>query len=767
MQILIDTLSSLGVLDYSACVQYTKEAKISRRLNKPTSCKLSLFISDSSLPIPSVLASLRIISSSGLLVFTGYISEALEPRAIGQNNGQPLIALTLNAISDEILLDADQASTDMTLLGRSLQQTWEALTRFAATPLQVSVAEQVVASNRILVREGSRWSEAAETLAFQTGNSYRCIAGAVEASPVGQVVHAVAADDPGLSFKAVPISDTRWLARDVTICGREEPTAYATEIFVGDGSTSTFTLSQTPFAPARAQKTDLLDMFQGTSLNSKIWQVVDTSAHIALTGSGLTCNGGTGRDGEAIVSMWDQIELGGAITIEATGVTILPGSNGVMVGLYTGDVVLADCLAGYQVSSSAQSVILTAEIAGTSGGSAFILEPGHMYTLRLHVYSPEMERVRQSYVSTTSSGPITIGGELLSSAGQIVFEVQDTTNGVLGAVTVLFSGALTDLPPACVLGLINSGDLICSVRSVRCTQTGPLRVTVGSSISAQTPVSIATSAEGGACQVAMTGALKFYPATIPSVDELIVVSYRLKSVAVARQVLPSSQGEAILPSTLTWIGSVEEPIAWSSSDCDSVAAAMLGSVAAGLPVLAGSYSSLAGVDVWPGDILAIGPQADGSMLEAVVQTAAITLSPDVPEVYTSTSEFATPTVVGAGFKLSSAIPSGVLLPQGPTNIAGGLVSLSGMTVSGITGTSLTIVTGIMPPLNGGFEVRRRDLTFGPGIDSDLVLRTAATEVSIPRSSAVEQFYFRMYDGCQPANYSQFSAAVFLNVPLRS
>ena len=766
MQVLIDTFSDLGMADYTACVQYTKNAKIVRRLNKPTLCTLPLFLGCSNLPIPVVLASIQILTSTGVPIFTGYVSNTLEARAIGKSDAHCLATLTLSAMSDEILLDADAASSPVTLLGLPPQQAWDSVTRLSARPLRVTLADPLVASSRILIEAGSRWSHVAEMLASQTGSSYRCISGAVGAYPVGQIVHAIAADDPGLSLRSTPVSDIRWLAQDITICGREEPTAYVSEIFVGDGSTSSFALSQSPFSPASEQKISLLDLFQGTTLNSKVWQVIDPGAHVALAEAGLTCNGGTGRDGEAIIFAWNQIELGGSITIEATGVSILPGSKGSIVGIYTGTVPLADCLAGYKVSSLDQGVLLAAEIAGISVGSSFTLQSGHIYTLRLRIYSPEMERVRQSYFSSTDSGPVVVGGNAVGSEGQVVFEIQDTTNAVLGATKVLFSGTLIDLPLAGVLGLIDSGNLSCSIRSIRCSQSGPLKVTVGPSLSSQSPVSLAPSVDGGSCHVTAAGALKFYPATIPSMGELVIVNYRLKSIAVARRLLPSSPPRSMLPPTLSWIGSVAWPIAWSSNDCDNVATAMLGPIASGLPVLEGTYAcNLAGTDIWPGDLLAIGPQADESMLEVTVQASTILLSPEMPEVYACTIEFATPTIAGVGFKLSSAIPLDVLLPQGQTNVGEELVSLSAMTIKDITGTTITIVTGLAPPSDGGFEVRRRDATFGPGIDSDLVLRTSAMEVSIPRSNPVEQFYIRMYDACQPPNYSQFSAAVFLNASL--
>ena len=39
-------------------------------------------------------------------------------------------------------------------------------------------------------------------------------------------------------------------------------------------------------------------------------------------------------------------------------------------------------------------------------------------------------------------------------------------------------------------------------------------------------------------------------------------------------------------------------------------------------------------------------------------------------------------------------------------------------------------------------------------------------MTFARVSASDRFYIRMYDGSTPPNYSEFSAALFINLPLR-
>ena len=47
----------------------------------------------------------------------------------------------------------------------------------------------------------------------------------------------------------------------------------------------------------------------------------------------------------------------------------------------------------------------------------------------------------------------------------------------------------------------------------------------------------------------------------------------------------------------------------------------------------------------------------------------------------------------------------------------------------------------------------------------LVLRSPVPNFSIARQAVVEQYYIRMYDGATPPNYSRYSSAVFVNLPL--
>jgi hypothetical protein len=110
------------------------------------------------------------------------------------------------------------------------------------------------------------------------------------------------------------------------------------------------------------------------------------------------------------------------------------------------------------------------------------------------------------------------------------------------------------------------------------------------------------------------------------------------------------------------------------------------------------------------------------------------------------------------------VPADVWLPQQPETTPP-LANLSGLAVSAVTGSAIQVSANATPPTGGGFEVRRRDWAFGPNNDSDLVLRSPVANFGIPREAVIEQYYIRMYDASTPPNYSRFSSAAFVNVPL--
>jgi hypothetical protein len=169
-------------------------------------------------------------------------------------------------------------------------------------------------------------------------------------------------------------------------------------------------------------------------------------------------------------------------------------------------------------------------------------------------------------------------------------------------------------------------------------------------------------------------------------------------------------------------------------------------------------------DVWPGDALALSVASCNLNGQVVVRSVNMIYRASTPDVVEYAIAFANDWADDLAIHTSTAVPADAWLPAAVAPTV--LVNLNNLSVT-VSGSVVTICPGVSPPSGGGFEVRRRDYAFMPGEDSDLVLRGSQATLALPRLSANDRFYIRMYDGATPPNYSEFSAALFINLPLAS
>jgi hypothetical protein len=382
-----------------------------------------------------------------------------------------------------------------------------------------------------------------------------------------------------------------------------------------------------------------------------------------------------------------------------------------------------------------------------------------------------MQRVLESYNSVDDSGTHTYGGGFLDSAGSILLEVQDTTNGVAVAPVVLYSGSVNNLPGAMKLALINSANLQCSIASFEAIQQGPVWVVSTPPGGGPMVRRLGTTAQGADCKIERNGKLRFYATSVPQAGELVAISYRTSHRAVARladaQSIAQESVNGQLPGTAAWIGAVTSPSARSSADCENAASALLDLATRRAAAWKGRYAAWnleEHGDVWPGDLLAVSSVSTGLNVNLVVRRVEIELLCTRPGLARYVVEFANDWADALAIKTWNSVHGDVWLPQQPQTVPP-LANLAALAVTGVTGSAIEVSANAIPPADGGFEVRRRDWAFGPGSNSDLVLRSPVANFSIPREAATEQYYVRMYDGATPPNYSRFSSAIFINVAL--
>jgi hypothetical protein len=770
VKVTIDNLDGTGAVDYSAALCSDGTVKISRTLNAPSVCSGLLDVSDAAVGVPVRRGRVVVASANGTTLFTGYIATDPEAVYVGTGLKGPVYRYAFSAVSDEWLLDKQAVPLSGAGLAQSGGELLTTLTNRVDTGLFTTAGVMNGLSVGVFEpSQSARWSANAGGLASATYAAYRVLDGAVGLQPAGTVTHALSDGDGTLQVAALKTTAVKELANDVTISGEMEPTAYVTETFAGDGTTTVFQLSEDPFRPKKTANSAqfLTDSFNEAVLDTQIWQVNDAGAHLGLGAAGLTMTGGNGFDGQTTLTAIDQVEMCGSLVIEAGSLQLGGASDGVVCGLYSGATQSANCFAGYNVRQSGGATVVVPFVKGAEVGTVFTMLQGHTYTLRIRLHCVEMQRVLQSYYAMVDGVVKAFGGGQVMAPMSVVFELQDLGAASNTPATVLYDGSVVSSPATCSFVAVNSVQLFGSMGYCRVTQMGSAWVvsTLPSGVRITRLVGVA--GEGVDCTVSAAGKVTFFAGRIPIAGELVTVTYRAQQRAVARlEDAASVAAEAAggMPGTAQWLGKVLKPAARSSVDCESAALAVLSFSSSRAAAVAGTYDAVNPADVWPGDVLAV--TSAGQTMSVVVRSVEIVDGMGRPEMLTYRMAFANDWAEGLGMMLSEAIAADALLPETALQATGNVLANSQQfQVVSATGVALQVDSGTAPPAGGGFEVRRRDGDFGPGVDQDLVLRSPVRSFSIPREGQIEHYYVRMYDGSTPPLYSRFSSAVFTNLPV--
>ncbi len=484
-----------------------------------------------------------------------------------------------------------------------------------------------------------------------------------------------------------------------------EAGGYVTEIFSGDGTTTEFALASAPFRGRTVAREALVyDTFTTTTLNGLIWTVSDPGAHLSLGAAGLVMGGGDGLDGDTMLAAIGDVELAGCLVLEASNVVLNQGSDGVLLGLYSGPVSRTDCIAGFDVRQANGTTTVGPLLNGAKVGTLLTFATGHSYVLRIRVYCEQMQRLRQSYHVMVDGVVQTFGGGLVAAPISVVFEVRDMGASANTPVTVLYDGGAASSPASVGWVPVNSVQLEGSVGSLKMTATGSAWVRDTTSAGVTSTRLIGLAGEGVDGSLSTAGVLRFFTGRVPAAGDRLTVTYRTSQRAVARLTDAASitaEGQGGLPGTAAWKGSLLRPLARSTEDCASAAAAVLALGSSRTAAIEGSYAAMEMPDIWPGDALLL----SGSPSAAQVLARKVTLTDRGarPEVIESVVEFAndwaSPPSIQLSGTLAEDVPSGLaaLTGAGP-----GVAELSGLTVSSVTTTALQVDTGTAPPTGGGF-----------------------------------------------------------------
>jgi hypothetical protein len=763
--------------DYSAALDAAGPLTIERKLNEPSICQLWLSLpSNGSLATPTRSQYLAITGDDGTAYFTGYIAVSPLPEYAGLAMEGPRYRTAIQAVSDELLLDQVMMPPSRGATGETAGMLMSNLvTHSGSTALSTQglVLSAVISS--YVPEPGASWSKSAGQVASQARAAYRAVNGALAISSVPGTVHSLNETDGSLNLAMLGFTANlkRALANDVTVCGEREPVAYVTEYFLGDGVTTQFYLAADPFFPAASRSTIISELFNGSAINLQVWGNPGGDGYIKLGAGGLVMDGGNGFDGQAVLSWLDQVEMGGTLLLEAVGVSLSPGSTGILAGFFVGLNTQRDCIAGFQATAQegTGAVTLQPMIGGTPAGTSYAINPANQYTLRARVHCPENQRALAIYRSFGDSGAITHGGDMNLSPGQLQLEIQEFVNGVGGMPVTLYDGALASLPCACTVVAASSINLIGTMRAINLANLGSGWVVSTPPNGGPYSRRVGTTAEAAECHLERIGKVVFYTGSTPVAGEQIAVNYRTVGRAVGRAVNAASQQaltQAGSPALAAWIGSVTNPPPRSSADCVNAALAIEQAAAGESALWSGTYRGNRAsfvADVWPGDALLLNAPSTSLSAQVVVRTVRVSYRASYPDVVEYAIQFANDWADDLAIKTSMTVLADAWLPAAIAPSYPG--NLTDLTVTTLSGGTVGISAGVSPPTGGGFEIRRRDFAFMPGEDPGLVARATLPNMTFSRETANDRFYVRMYDGSTPPNYSEFSTALFINLPLGS
>jgi hypothetical protein len=718
--------------------------------------------------------SLAVTGDDGTVYFTGYIAVSPLPEYAGLGIAGPIYRIAIQAVSDEILLDQAPMPPSAGATGQTAKALMTALvTRTGSAALSTLGLALSTPVSSFVPEPGASFSKSAGQVAGQARAAYRAVNGALALSSVQSVAHPLNETDGSLNLAnlAFTASVKRALANDVTVCGEHEPVAYVTEYFLGDGVTTQFYLAADPFFPAASKTAIIGELFNESAIDQRVWGYLGGSGYITLGQGGLKMDGGNGIDGQTLLTWIDPVEMGGTLLLEAVGVTLSPGSTGVLAAFYTGADNQAACTAGFQATAQpgAGTVSLQPLIQGTPAGTAYAVNPANQYTLRVRVHCAEKQRELAFYRSFGDNGAIACGGQWNTAPGKLQMEIQEFVNGVAGMPVTLYDGAIASLPGSCVVVAASSINLIGTMRAINLANLGSGWVVSTPSGGSPYTRRVGATSESAECHLERTGKIVFYTGFAPQVGEQVAVSYRTVGRAVGRAVNAASQQALALagmPSVAAWIGSVTEPPARSSADCRNAALAMEQAAAGVSALWSGSYKGTRAsfaADLWPGDALLLNAPSTGLNVQVVVRTVKVSYSASTPDLVEYAIAFANDWADDLAIKTSATVPADAWLPApiAPTVLA----NLTGLAVTTLNGSTVAVSANVTPPAGGGFEIRRRDFAFMPGEDPGLVARATVSNMTFARETANDRFYIRMYDGSTPPNYSEFSTALFINLPL--
>lgn len=779
MTLTLDNFDGAGARDYTSALDAESVVAIERRLNVPSELRAALIADAPEFVVPASGARVIVARDDGTKLFTGYLTEAPAFEYLGWGERGPAYRYQLRALSDEFLLDRKQLPGRAVFVARPAGEILRQLANDLLPGAFNTAAVQDLDALPAFGSDSERpFSEHAADLALRARAAYRAHDGALVFAPLGAASHSLSESGAGFSPDGLKLRAPQRMVNDLTVTGRVEPQAHVKDYFLGDGFTLGFSLSEVPFT--RRNATFFEEEYQGSALEGTRWTSADPASAISVSGGKLIIAGGNGSDGATRVVFVEKIELGGGMLLQHGETEFTAASDGVVGGLYTGSVAIANCFAGFRITPSGGQSVIQALINGVATGSTITTVAGHRYGLSTRLYATEIYRTQQTFHSSAHPAGSGLGGAAVAAGVRVVLEVHDIDPASPGspgfASTVLYDAVVAAAPGYCAYAPVNSASLHCELVFTRVLRISDAEVR--SQIPAQSWRTrlVGPQSEGAECFIFESPELLllFHSQYPPVANEALEVRYRSRGRALVRITDPASIA-ALAAGTDDGVRAavrrVSVPSPRTTADCENAALALLAdsTQAAWLgEYLAWSDALLApGADMFPGDAIAVSVPSRGASFTALVRDVQIALAASLGERERYRIRFANEAAAPLAFVFDAGNLREPLDLTATTSTAGTefIADLPNAEVTSITSTTVTIDAGAAPPVGGGIEVRRSDFGWGQENDRNLVGRFTTQSFTVTRLSRIADFSLRQYDASAPPRYSRYSTALHVDYPL--
>ena len=804
MLLTIDNLDGAGVRDYTASVA-SLEARpgetnsagnpvaanasikaggnvhLVRRLNMPSELTVTL-AGNKSFIVPPAGARLVLERGDGVKLFTGYLAQAPAAAPAGWSCGSPVYTYALRALSDEYLLDLRTMPARPPLVGQTAGTIVTTLTesilpgQFDSSNVAAGDTIPTFASNPEL-----RWSEQAAELALRARASYRACDSAISFRPVGTIEYTL--DESAASFSPEGLKLSMGVSaagakeksgvpgppvlNDMTVLAKSEPQAYVKDYFLGDGSSLSFLMSNTPFT--RVNKVFVDEGYAGATLDPKVWTVTNAAA--------VSVAGGLQVSGSPIaVQFANLIELGGALVLQHGAVQFSAASNGLFGGLFAGGSDMAHAWAAFWLQPSGNQTQISAVVNGAVTGTSITTASGQQYVFSTRLYADQIYRRQQTFHSSQHPAGAARGGAEIAANVHVVLEVHviDPTNPatLVAPSTVLYDGVVANAPAMVSYYLVNASSMNCLIAFTKLRQA--VDVDVSSTVPGQTSRTrlVGALTDGAECNVSTRPELYFFSSYPPQYNEAIVAVYRSSGPAAARIIDTNSvaaQARGADDGVRGGVRRVVAPEPRTSQDCENAALALLDDTTQ--IAWKGQYQTWSvflpggAGDVWPGDSLHVLAPSRGADFHAIVREVAIDVLSLADDCSRYGLHFANDAAEPLAFGFGSAASAAVEDVTATTTTTGStfMADLPDAQVTGVTSTTVSVDAGSTPPAGGGIEARWSDSGWGAANNSNLVGRYSTPTFAVSRLSRVVTLYLRQYDAS--GRYSQYSTILHVDYPL--